>query len=1296
MTKKSYISAIVRNWINNHNIMKKHLLTIAAAILAMTASAQSVPTHEMYVNIGTPENIVEALDKWEPGKPWNGDASYVDENFWISRVPLKNRFRPGDQANDALNDDNNKKFCWMAPTGEMTKKWGALPRYNFDGDNFNMWQYLDIHSNWTNGFWRVPGAFNDVAHKNGVKTGCTYFIDWGTNVNNEIEPGKTLFKLAEPLGTPNSYGDHYKYSRKLIQFLKYYGIDGLCFNPEGRWGLMVSNRFIPFLAECHKVAKELNYSFHVDWYAYVLNNGILSDNSCRLTSNNQNWFHHKSTDQPVTDVYFLNYNWSEAGLAGSARTAQSLGRSSYDVYAGFDMQGRGYGKDGNAGWSALMRQPVSIVVWGAHDRNQLYISSTEGGQSDYAVQNEYQKKQEMLFSGGNRNVLNMPALTDANVTSSFSDLKNWHGYATAVIERSTLDELPFVTRFNLGNGRFFNKEGVTTWNHKWYNYGMQDLLPTWRWWIDNGDGKTVPADAINLDFTYDDAWFAGSCLKVHGATKRSDVRLFATKWNVESANDEFRLVFKPKSAASNLELMVAKENGENKFVYVPVAGSIKAGEWNEVVIKASEAGLVAGDVIGCVGLSVKNTNAAYEVLLGEFAFIPANFNEQPQTPTITHTEVMNRYYNRADIKLVWSMPTPASRPAQYDGCPVYNEEVGTWYYEVYVKQEGQETLLTTTTSWAAYVVDAALIPLVDKLQIGVRAVGKDGRAMSDIVWSKEIEKPLTIIETLTVDKSVIKPGEVFTLGFEDPNHTTVTFTISDALTDEVVAQSKSGVLTFTTSLPRVGSYDVKVRAEGAEELINRSLILVSPEETGRLPEITNVTADRTEIDRDVSGENGEVNFEAIINKGETYKGNPCTVSQSLYMSEPYQFTVDAAIMSEYNNTSFALWFKVEKFEHASLGTLLMTKVNRNYGGTWTENVWGEMWTAIRPAGYAKNNNLKRDNAENELSLCTDAPKAGWNEGSYEHNNDVDIMSDGYSLMPGVWYHVCAVKDGWNLKLYLNGKLIASGSTRGTGPKDWRGAKFYVGGSMTNLASLTGWVDEVQIWSKALTDDEVKEAMKGYKTAPANLEGYFTFEETRTDVEGNIYFVNKGQNAAVPAGYMTIGKEENGITTDHKQNQLTTALGVPMLTGVYPVKYESTKWMVEGAHLNASTETTANATYNGGQGEYPVTVVAANSWGSVTKTIADYIVVTSIGDVTTEAGYMVYPKPFEGTANVLFAEDGLFEVAVFSADGKAVANNAFDVRAGEVREISLASATPGVYVVVIMKEGVALRSFKIKK
>ena len=1259
-------------------------LSVVFAVLAVRMVAQSVPTHEMYVDYGTPENIVEALKAWEPGKPWG--TSPVDENFFISRVPIKKRFLPSDQANDGLDETNNKKFCWCAPTGEMTKRWGALPRYNFDGDNFNMWQYVDIHSNWTNGWWRVPGAFNDVAHKNGVKTGCTYFIDWGTGVNNQEEPGKTLYELAAP--GANSYGDKYKYSRKLIQFLKYYGIDGICLNPEGLWGYVVYSRFIPFLAECHKIAEELGHPFHVDWYAFVTNNGQLSDNGCKLDDNNVNWFHHKATDSPVTDIFFLNYNWSDAGLATSVEKAKAVGRSTFDVYAGFDMQGRGYGKTGNAGWEVLMKHPVSIVVWGAHDRNQLYTSSTESGQSDYSVQNEYQKKQEMLFSGGNRNVLDLPDLKNDETTSSFSDLEKWHGYAKAVIERSTLAELPFVTRFNLGNGRFFNSVGTTAWEHKWYNYGMQDLLPTWRWWIDNGDGKSVPSDAVKVDFSYDDAWYGGSCLKLHGATSRSDLRLFATKWNVASGDDEFRIVFKPKAGGdSHLELMVAKNGGENSFVYISLGAETKAGVWNKVVLKASEAGLAAGDTIGCVGLSVNGTDESFETLIGEFAYVPASFNEKPRTPAITHAEVMKRYYNRADIKVVFDMPAPSSRPDEYEGCPVYNEEVGAWYYEIYVEQEGRSTLLTATTSWAAYVVDATLVPGVDKLRIGVRAVGKDGVAKSKIVWSDVIEEPLTMIETLTVDKSVIKPGENFTIGFEDPNHPVADFKIYEALTGEELV-SRSGVLTVTASLPSVGSYDVEVTTNG-KTLMNRSLILVSPEETGRLPQVTKISSDRTEV----TAPGQEVNFTAVIDEGAVYGGAPCTVSRSLYMGEPYQFTVDAAVMEEHDNTSFALWFKVKKFEHASLGTLLMTKVNRNYGGTWVESVWGEMWTAIRPAGYAKNNNIGRDNAENELSLSVDGPVAG--TPNYEHNNDVDILSDGYSLMPGVWYHVCAVKSGKELSLYLNGKLVASGTSRGAGPKDWRGAKFYVGGSMTNLASFTGWVDEVQIWSKALDAAEVVEAMKGYKAAPENLEGYFTFEESRSDSDGYIYFPNVGKNnSAVAGGYMTTGKEEKGKVVDYKQNQLATDIGVPMLEGSYSVKYESSQWILKGARVNDCTDTTACVEYVEGDGCYPVTLVATNSWGSTTKTVDDCIVVTSVENISEEAGYMIYPRPFDRSADILFAQGGRFEITVFTVDGKLVADDSFEVRAGEMREVSLGGHSTGEYVVVVMNGGKAVKSFKI--
>lgn len=1272
----------------------KQFLFSTALLASMSAMGQSVPTHDMYVDFGITdtEDIVSTLDKWQPGDNFSNDPNYQDENFFISRVPLKSRFiNQKTQANKNLNEENNKNLCWCSPIGEMTKRWGPMPRYNFDGDNFNMWQYINIHANWSNSWFRVPGAFNDVAHKNGVRTGCLYFIDWASQVTESSPSGKMLAQLCAKNGT------EFKYARKLIQFLRYYGIDGIGLNPEGTWSATLNENFSSFLAECHKVAKEMNHPFHVEWYAYVSNSGYLSDNGCKLeVGANDKWFH--KNGYPVTDVFFLNYNWSADGLVKSVNAAKTLGRSTFDVYAGFDQQGRGYGKSGNAGWTALMNQPVSIVVWGGHDRSQLYSGSTEGGNSDLSVQNEYQKKQELLFTGGSRNVLRTPDITDDPITSSYSDLAKWHGYSKAVIEESTLTELPFVTRFNLGNGNAFRKNGVTTFNHKWYNLGLQDLLPSWRWWIDNGDGKTIPTNPINCDFSFDDAWFGGSCLKIHGATPKSNIRLFNTKFNVANASDEITIILKVLNGTDpKMKLMVSKLGTEESFSsYTLPANDIVQGEWKELKIKASDLNLKAGDVIACIGLSIEGTEANYATLLGEMSFVPKAFDKTPVTPVISYTNVMKRVFNRADFKVVFDVPFSGSRKAEYKDCPIYNEEVNSWYYEIYIKQGGKETLVTATTSWAAYVIDAPLNGVDQKLQIGVRSVGLNGKAVSPIVWSDDIESELSTIETLTIDKDIIKPNEKFTIGFEDPNHSVADIEIIDALTEKVI-DSKKGALSLTTSMPAIGTYDVRIATQMKingvlkdTTIMSRALILVTPESTGRLPMINDITANKTEISADET-----VNITADITKGNTYtlngKDRDCSVSQSLYMKEPYQLTIDSKITSEYTTNSFALWFKVEKFEHASLGTLLMTKVNRNYPGTWTEQVWGEMWTAIRPSNYSGN---KYKNGEDELSVSVDAPPAGTS--NYEHNAEVDGMSNGYSLSANTWYHVCVVKSGKNVKIYLNGKKIVDVQSRGKGPKDWRGANFYVGGSMTNLASFTGWVDEVQIWKKALTDEEVKESMSGYPIAPDGLEGYFTFESTTTDGDGNMYFPNEGNNIAVAGAYMTIGSTVNGKNVDNKQNQLTTALGVPYITGNRSISFESAKWILDGANFAQDGDTKVNATY-AKDGTYPITLTLANSWGNATKTITDYIVVkpgVGINDKKAE-NFLIYPNPFKEQANILFAEAGAYDVLVFDTQGKQVSAQNYKAESGEVCELSF-NAPQGMYYVIVMQDGKCVQSFKVIK
>ena len=54
--------------------------------------------------------------------------------------------------------------------------------------------------------------------------------------------------------------------------------------------------------------------------------------------------------------------------------------------------------------------------------------------------------------------------------------------STWMTAKSTLSwnlaEEPFISYFNLGNGKFFNWKGERKNNNSWYNIGVQDYLPT--------------------------------------------------------------------------------------------------------------------------------------------------------------------------------------------------------------------------------------------------------------------------------------------------------------------------------------------------------------------------------------------------------------------------------------------------------------------------------------------------------------------------------------------------------------------------------------------------------------------------------------------------------------------------------------------------------------------------------------------------------------------------------------------------------------------------------------------------
>lgn len=73
--------------------------------------------------------------------------------------------------------------------------------------------------------------------------------------------------------------------------------------------------------------------------------------------------------------------------------------------------------------------------------------------------------------------------------------------------------MPFVTRFNLGNGLHYYKDGKVAFDSKWYNLNTQDYLPTWRFWITDEDDQTTAENIgsfVNAELSWDDSYTAAA------------------------------------------------------------------------------------------------------------------------------------------------------------------------------------------------------------------------------------------------------------------------------------------------------------------------------------------------------------------------------------------------------------------------------------------------------------------------------------------------------------------------------------------------------------------------------------------------------------------------------------------------------------------------------------------------------------------------------------------------------------------------------------------------------------------
>ena len=398
--------------------MKRFTLFASLALAScLSATAQRTPTHPLDIQDAKFEDLPNYLEAWMKGEMKQPQGvSAIDDQFYISRVRPLERIKDGDyQVRQGVNPE--RKMCLWTPLDDPTSKWKALPRYCFEGDNFSLWSYIDIHGNWTSPWIRSSAGLTDVAHKNGVSVGCVMSIGYGAYVYlSNWRPdtySRVLYKLTQ------KRGGKFIYAAPFVRLMKYYGINGIGFNSEFHTSADVMTQLTEFFVECHKEAKKIDWKFEVHWYDGTDDRGSIHFDG-GLGDHNKKIFGDK--DNIATDMLFANYNWGNWHLNGSVSTANRLGRSSFDYYAGFDIQGRALRNDH---WSALLNNDISIGFWGAHSQSLIHQSATDDGTSDIAIQKAYLKKQELIFSGGNNNPGYLPGI-NTNCTLANSSLKNFH------------------------------------------------------------------------------------------------------------------------------------------------------------------------------------------------------------------------------------------------------------------------------------------------------------------------------------------------------------------------------------------------------------------------------------------------------------------------------------------------------------------------------------------------------------------------------------------------------------------------------------------------------------------------------------------------------------------------------------------------------------------------------------------------------------------------------------------------------------------------------------------------------
>ena len=283
----------------------------------------------------------------------------------------------------------------------------------------------------------------------------------------------------------------------------------------------------------------------------------------------------------ISDSIFLNYWFSGNMLKDSAAHAESFGIDpKYAVFAGIESGQKKFDSIGsNAGYMNV----------NLDDTGKPYVSLA-------ALGADFVSRERRLWTGSSTGEKGTTDIADNYIDDGTSN-DGWKGFASQIAECSVVGGSMFSTSFNTGHGLEWRDGGERTIDQQWGNINLQDILPTWQWWID------ADSDPLQADFDYGKDYEAvprfkytkvggyegGDSLVLSGKLSNDNtIRLYKTDLDV-AAGSKIDLTYnRLNSDDSKLQLGLILADDPETVVPVDVTDGSAGNGWKTASVDLSQ------------------------------------------------------------------------------------------------------------------------------------------------------------------------------------------------------------------------------------------------------------------------------------------------------------------------------------------------------------------------------------------------------------------------------------------------------------------------------------------------------------------------------------------------------------------------------------------------------------------------------------------------------------------------------------------------------------------------------------